>query len=201
MPGFTKEGLDILLYALICMKSMLPSYLWPYCIRIICLLLCFLTRLEFIECGYHVSFTSVSPTSNIGCGWKKMLNTGLLNYTELSSLVQSIEEIFYSSKKVTLSTQSPQLSISLVKKKKKHRRGSHKLWSSMLTNWLPRWFSGKHACQCRRRGFHSWVRKIPWRRKRQPTPGFLPGKFHGQRSLVGYSLLGWKELNTTEQLI
>ena len=118
MPGFTKEGLDILLYALICMKSMLPSYLWPYCIRIICLLLCFLTRLEFIECGYHVSFTSVSPTSNIGCGWKKMLNTGLLNYTELSSLVQSIEEIFYSSKKVTLSTQSLQLSISLVKKKK-----------------------------------------------------------------------------------
>ena len=47
-----------------------------------------------------------------------MLNTGLLNYTELSSLVQSIEEIFYSSKKVTLSTQSLQLSISLVKKKK-----------------------------------------------------------------------------------
>ena len=33
----------------------------------------------------------------------------------------------------------------------------------------------------------SWVRKIPWGRKRQPTPVSLPGKFHGQRCLVGYS--------------
>ena len=32
-------------------------------------------------------------------------------------------------------------------------------------------------------GFDLWVRKIPWRRKRQPTPVFLPGKSHGQRSL------------------
>ena len=32
-----------------------------------------------------------------------------------------------------------------------------------------------------------WVGKIPWRRERQPTPVFLPGKFHGQRSLAGYS--------------
>jgi len=35
--------------------------------------------------------------------------------------------------------------------------------------------------------FDPWVRKIPWRRKWQPTPGFLLGKFHGHRSLVGYS--------------
>ena len=32
-----------------------------------------------------------------------------------------------------------------------------------------------------------WVGKIPWRGEWQPTPGFLPGKFHGQRTLVGYS--------------
>ena len=32
-----------------------------------------------------------------------------------------------------------------------------------------------------------WVKMIPWRRKWQPTPGFLPGKSHGQRTLVGYS--------------
>jgi len=37
-------------------------------------------------------------------------------------------------------------------------------------------------------GFDPWVRKIPWRREWQPTPVFLPGKSHGQRSLVGYSL-------------
>ena len=39
----------------------------------------------------------------------------------------------------------------------------------------------------RRLGFDLWVRKIPWRRARQLTPVFLPGKSHGQRSLVGYS--------------
>ena len=39
---------------------------------------------------------------------------------------------------------------------------------------LPWWFSGKEsACQCR---FHPWVRKIPWRRKPEPTLIFLPGK-------------------------
>ena len=40
----------------------------------------------------------------------------------------------------------------------------------------------------------------PWRRKWQPTPVFLPGESHGQRSLVGYSSWGREELDTTEQL-
>jgi len=44
----------------------------------------------------------------------------------------------------------------------------------------------------------SWVGKIPWRNKWQPTPVFLPGKSCGQRSLVGYSPRGHKELDTTE---
>ena len=35
--------------------------------------------------------------------------------------------------------------------------------------------------------------RSPWRRKRQPTPVFLPGQSHGQRSLVGYGLSGCKE--------
>ena len=48
--------------------------------------------------------------------------------------------------------------------------------------------------------FDPWVGKILWRRKWQPTPVFLPGKSHGQRSLVGYSPWGRKELDTTEQL-
>ena len=59
---------------------------------------------------------------------------------------------------------------------------------------LPRWLSGKEsACQCkspRRRRFDPWVRKSPWRRKWQPTPIFLPGELHGQRSLAGYTLCG-----------
>ena len=41
--------------------------------------------------------------------------------------------------------------------------------------------------RCKRHGFDPWVRKIPWRRTWQPIPIFLPGKCHGQRSLVGYS--------------
>ena len=44
----------------------------------------------------------------------------------------------------------------------------------------------KNCLQCRRPGFDTWVEKIPWRRKWQPTPVFLPGEFHGQRSLAGY---------------
>ena len=48
-------------------------------------------------------------------------------------------------------------------------------------------------------GFAVWVGKIPWSRKWQPTLVFLPGKFHGQRSLAGYSLWGLKESFTTEQ--
>ena len=38
-----------------------------------------------------------------------------------------------------------------------------------------------------RRGFNPWVRKIPWRRAWKPSPVFLPGESHGQRSLVGYN--------------
>ena len=69
---------------------------------------------------------------------------------------------------------------------------------------LLRWCSGKeNACQCKRGKrcrFDPWVGKIPWRRKWQPAPGFLPGKFHGQKNLAGYSPWGHKESDTTEQL-
>ena len=57
------------------------------------------------------------------------------------------------------------------------------------------------ACQCRRckrQSFHLWVRKIPWRRKWPPTPIFLLGESYRQRSLVGYSPQGHKELDMAE---
>ena len=57
-----------------------------------------------------------------------------------------------------------------------------------------------NAGDVKRCGFDPWVRKIPWRREWQPTPVFLPGKSHGQRSLVGYSSWGHSELDTTERL-
>ena len=59
------------------------------------------------------------------------------------------------------------------------------------------------ACQCRefrRCRFDPWVGKILWRKKWQPTPVFMPGKFHGQRSLAGYSPWGQKELDVTEHM-
>ena len=56
------------------------------------------------------------------------------------------------------------------------------------------------VCNAGDLGFDPWVGKIPWRRKRQPTPVFLPGKSHGPWSLVGYSPWGRKESDTTERL-
>ena len=67
-------------------------------------------------------------------------------------------------------------------------------WYHIGLSW---WLNGKEsACNAGDlgsiSGFNPWVRKIPWRRKWQPTPVFLPGKSHGQRSLEGYSLWGCK---------
>ena len=72
----------------------------------------------------------------------------------------------------------------------------------MISNGFPGGASGKEpTCQCRRHkrhGFDPWVGKVPWRRAWQPTPVFSPGEFRGQRSLVGYSPEGHKEVNKTE---
>ena len=70
---------------------------------------------------------------------------------------------------------------------------------------LPWWLSGKGStCQCRRCGFDSWIGKIPWRRKWQPSPVFLPGKFCGEWSLMSYSPWSHKrvghDLATKEQV-
>ena len=46
--------------------------------------------------------------------------------------------------------------------------------------------------------FNPWARKIPWRRKWQPTPVFSPGEFHGQSSLASYSPQGRKEADKTD---
>ena len=67
---------------------------------------------------------------------------------------------------------------------------------------FPRWLSGKESArQCRRHQrcrFEPWLRRIPWRRKWQPTPIFLPGKSHAQRSLVGFSPWGHQDSDMTE---
>ena len=58
----------------------------------------------------------------------------------------------------------------------------------------------KHLPAVRETGFDPWVGKMPWRRKWQPTSVFLPGKFHRQRNLTGYSPWCCKELDVMEQL-
>ena len=72
--------------------------------------------------------------------------------------------------------------------------------------WLgfPSGTSGEESTCPRRRlkghKFHPYVGKTPGRRRCQPAPLFLPGKFHGQRSLVGYNPWACQESDTTEQL-
>ena len=56
----------------------------------------------------------------------------------------------------------------------------------------------KKFLKCRRAGFSPQVGKIPWRRKWEDHPVFLPGESHGQRSLVSYGSWGHKESDMTE---
>ena len=73
-------------------------------------------------------------------------------------------------------------------------------WATFTFMHEMRFPGGSICLQCRRPGFDPWVGKIPRRREWQPTPVFLPGEFHGQRSLAGYSPWGHKDSDTTEQL-
>ena len=83
--------------------------------------------------------------------------------------------------------------------------GGHILRTSKKACGLPWWLSGKElTCQCRKHRrcvFSPGVGKIPWRRKWQPTPVFLWGKFHGQRNhAADYSPWGSQESDMTQQL-
>ena len=71
-----------------------------------------------------------------------------------------------------------------------------KLIKTLTFFGLPWWLKRIHLL-CRRRRFDSWVRRIPWRKQWVPTPWFLPGKSHRQRSLTGYSPQGHKESDRT----
>ena len=78
-----------------------------------------------------------------------------------------------------------------------HHRNMETCEASQVAQWL------RIRCQCRRCKrcrFDPWVGKMPWRRKWHPTPIFLPGTSHAQRSLVGYSPRGCKESDATERL-
>ena len=85
-----------------------------------------------------------------------------------------------------------------------------RLYSGSILRFCFFWLSSNSVCkykclrwlriclQSRRPRFHPWVRKIPWKKEWLPTPVFLPGRFHGQKSLEGYSLWSGKESDMTE---
>ena len=81
-----------------------------------------------------------------------------------------------------------------------NKKGMEREQSKIGTNIKEDGFMVIASLVAQRLGFDPWVRKIPWRRKWQPTPVLLPGKFQGQRSLVGYSPWGCRESDTTELL-
>ena len=88
---------------------------------------------------------------------------------------------------------------------------SHVLWHSwslylqLLHHQLSRWLSGKESFLPMQEILDMFVWSLgwedPWRRKWQSTPVFLPGKFHGQRNLVGNSPWGCRWLDMTEGLV
>ena len=120
---------------------------------------------------------------------------------------------------LTLTVPTPSVQLDVALKKKKHSFGekekslsinvcsaTHQLhawpWAGCWT-YLSRVFWLRQLSvwlQSRRPGFDPWVGKIPWRGKWQPIPVFLPGKSHGQWSMVGYCPWGRKESDMTERL-
>ena len=72
---------------------------------------------------------------------------------------------------------------------------------SLVASWMSQWVENSPAIQkTQETRVRSLGREDPWRRKWQPTPVFLPGESHEQRSLAGYSPWGRKESDPTERL-
>ena len=86
-----------------------------------------------------------------------------------------------------------------------HSHGRHQGWEDWLWQWtchlasLMAWMVNS-VIALQETWLWSLVWKFPWRREWLPTPVFLPGEFHGQRSLASYSPWGFKDLDTTEWL-
>ena len=88
-------------------------------------------------------------------------------------------------------------------KKKTELPRLHRCLSSRSLPQQESWdgVSTQEACNAGDLGSSPGLEKIPWRREWKPIPVFLPGEFHGLRSLVSYSLWGHKESDKTERLI
>ena len=115
--------------------------------------------------------------------------------TTLSSAIVVRNQLWVICKWMVVARFSPHFANPLLKLKADY---INKIYWNVRVSQGAQW---KCACQWRRprkHGFDPWVRKIPWRRKWHPTPVFLPVESYGQRSLVGCSPWGCKELYMSE---
>ena len=92
----------------------------------------------------------------------------------ISSFLRNLHTVFHSGYQFTFPPTVQEVSLFFT------FSGTYCFWTFW---WWPFWW---------RHGFDPWVGKIPWRRKWQPTPGVLPGKSQGQRSMAAHSSWGHK---------
>ena len=132
----------------------------------VCIHMC--THLDFCS---QITAHSVTPSGNWNCQGQASCCAG--NVTAAPQPLQTISTVSFAQKHTG-------------EKGSDIRRVS---MAFLSTCWgLPPRLRGLRICLlCRRWGFDPWVRKLPWRRKWQPTLVFLPENCHGQKSLVGYS--------------
>ena len=137
----------------------------------------------------------MSETQVQSLGREDLLKEGMATHSSI--LDWRIPSVLSPLREDTLEVSSLFLEISLNAK-------SQCLINLIIINGFPGGTSGKvSTCQSRRHKkcrFCPWVGKISWKRKKQPTPVFLPGKCQGQRSWAGYCPWGHEESDMTKQL-
>ena len=130
---------------------------------------------------------SIHPAASFGSGSSAMIRNGMLWRQPQQELL--IFQWLGEARPCLLPERDHQCTLTLFV------RGSQSIWRALPLSLMPQMVKNLPR-------FNPWVGKIPWRRKWQPTPVFLPGKSHGQKSLAGYSPWGSKEsdMTTTERL-
>ena len=138
-----------------------------------------------------MTFRCIKKSANRHCDTAKSSKTGLKADCVIIQIVGTEKESPHCIWKTTISSLPKKICIYIIK-------SNHISWISFKKKktymynwvWFLKWLSSTESSY----GFDPWVGKIPWRRKWQPTPVFLPGKSHGQRGLEGHSLQGLKRV-------
>ena len=138
------------------------------------------------------------------CGWGEWVLVGkAFSFLVTTRQAREIEGKTYQLREPSDKTMRATSTVCIISKLEICKAGNYKFFKDfyIAVIGLPWWLNSKEsACQHRSPRFYPWLRKIPRRRKWQPTPVFLSGKSHEQRSLLGYSSWGCKESDRTEWL-